>query len=495
MSRRSENKKADRDLLWVLNKIFDFLASIELAVFIIIAIAAISAAGTIFEAKYDREVAYAVVYRSFWFTAVLVLFMLNLLFAALSRLPWKRHHIGFLITHLGLIILLIGSVITAVSGVDGSIALGEGETQNSVRLEENYLHLWRAIPGKNYDRMLSQKLNYNRVSGFPGEKTWQFPLTDIDGKTTEKVAKLSIQDWWPFATRHVGVRKDPTGKTGVPAIHLRLMGSRANIDQWLFLNGVQGSQIDLGPARIEFVNKVPLLLEPRQKRTLFIYLREGDDFPYLAQVDAGSLRVQELGPAKTESRVPLGWMDFEFLTEEFHLKAIPSTTYTRSTATDKSAVEVVKVALNGEERWLEMGAAAQILWDQYLFYVQFTKKQIQLGFPIRLQKFKIDFYEGSTRPMSYESLVSVDNSDEKILIQMNEPLHHKGFTFYQSSYSTDQDGRPVISVLSVNRDPGRWTKYAGCIMLVLGILLMFYFRPVYSGKSKWFIKRSPEAQA
>lgn len=495
MAKAKSKQTETKNLMWFLNKAFDFLASIELAVFIILAIAAFSAAGTIYEAKYDREVAFSIVYRGFWFTSILFLFMVNLLFAALSRLPWKRHHIGFLVTHLGLIILLIGSVITAFWGVDGSIALGEEETQQAVRLEEDYIHLWQAIPGKEYQRLLSEEVSFNPVSGFPGKETWTFGLQDYEGKDTDKEVKLELLDWWPYAHRHVGVRQATGDTPGVPAIYFRLMGSRANIDQWLFLNGVQGSQIDLGPARIEFHKKLPTMTEPRQKRTLFIYLEKNSEYPHIAQVDRGEIAIQKMGEVKPEKRIPLGWMDFEFMLEEFHPKAIPSTRYTKARKGEKGAVEVIQVKLNDNERWLEMGAAAQVLWDQFLFYVQYTKKQVPLGFPITLKRFDISFYEGSTRPKSYESRVTVDRKSEQILIKMNEPLHHKGFTFYQSSYSTDQEGRPVISVLSVNRDPGRWTKYLGCIMLCLGIVLMFYFRPMYSGKSKWFKKSPKEASA
>lgn len=496
MSKAKPKQAVKKDLNWLVNKVFDGLASIELAVFIILAIAAFSAAGTIYEAKYDREVAFAIVYRGFWFSSILVLFMLNLLFAALSRLPWKRHHIGFLVTHLGLIILLIGSLVTAIWGVDGSISMGVDETQQSVLLEEEYLHVWQAVPGRDYRRLHSARLSYNPVSGFPGPEDWTIPLTDYDGNDTDKVAELKVLDWWPYAHRHVGVRQPPEGSDlGVPGLYFRLMGARANIDQWLFLNGVQGSQIDLGPARIEFYKELPKMTEGRDKRTLFIYLeknREGKLRPHLAQVARKSIKIQKMGEAKVEERIPLGWMDFEFLLEEFHESAIPSTKYTKAPKGAKGAVEVIQVEVNGENRWLEMGAAAQILWDQYLFYVQYTKKQVPLGFPIRLRRFDISFYEGSTRPKSYESRVSVDNKDDQILIKMNEPLHHKGFTFYQSSYSTDQNGNPVISVLSVNRDPGRWIKYLGCLMLTLGIILMFYFKPMYSGKSKWFKSKQPK---
>jgi hypothetical protein len=56
-------------------------------------------------------------------------------------------------------------------------------------------------------------------------------------------------------------------------------------------------------------------------------------------------------------------------------------------------------------------------------------------------------------------------------------LKHNGFTFYQASFTSDeQTGEPNASILSVNWDPGRWVKYLGSLLIVLGSIHMFYFR-------------------
>ena len=77
--------------------------------------------------------------------------------------------------------------------------------------------------------------------------------------------------------------------------------------------------------------------------------------------------------------------------------------------------------------------------------------------------------------MSYESDVSVEGLG-KVNISMNEPMKHAGYTFYQSSFQEDDMGRPTASILSVNKDPGRWIKYFGSALIVLGIVMLFYFR-------------------
>jgi len=71
--------------------------------------------------------------------------------------------------------------------------------------------------------------------------------------------------------------------------------------------------------------------------------------------------------------------------------------------------------------------------------------------------------------------------EQKAHISMNEPLYYGGDFFYQASYQLQENG-PPISVFSVNYDPGRWVKYLGSIIMVLGIMLMFYFNPHYWDK-------------
>ena len=150
--------------------IFDTLASVELAVFVILAIAAVSAVGTVVESKHGAAVASLLVYRSPIFTAILVLFLLNLAFAAFSRLPWKRHHIGFLVTHLGLITVIVGSVATRYWGVDGNIAFGPGEAARSVRLDANFVNVF-APPGRGtHDRLPSQKVEVHQLRPLPGTR-------------------------------------------------------------------------------------------------------------------------------------------------------------------------------------------------------------------------------------------------------------------------------------------------------------------------------------
>ena len=108
---------------------------------------------------------------------------------------------------------------------------------------------------------------------------------------------------------------------------------------------------------------------------------------------------------------------------------------------------------------------------------------------IFLEKFHIATNPGTNKAASFESKVKVKDPrngiEKSALIRMNEPLKYGGYTFYQSSYQL-RGGAPAISIFSVNWDPGRWIKYAGSLIMCIGIILTFYMNPHY-----WHILSKP----
>lgn len=191
---------------------------------------------------------------------------------------------------------------------------------------------------------------------------------------------------------------------------------------------------------------------------------------------------------------------------------------------------------------------------------------IKLGFNLHVDEFAVKYYEGTSRPKEYMSVLNVIEGGQKVIsdrkIVVNDPLTYKGITFYQSSYGpagdphfklrvhpadgepfdttvplgefvnlpdgssyavtnyaasydrfgpaiqmhvTAADGRPAdhfvvlqnhpdfalhrggafnftllgwdqlwYTGLQVNKDPGVWTVWAGCFLLVVGSLAAFF---------------------
>jgi len=91
-------------------------------------------------------------------------------------------------------------------------------------------------------------------------------------------------------------------------------------------------------------------------------------------------------------------------------------------------------------------------------------------------------YSREFKPKQYTSDVTfvVDGrGTDRGEIKVNAPLAYRGFTFYQSSYGDDGG---LFSVLQVKRDAGAPIVYIGFGLLCLGLLYVFYIKPLLAKK-------------
>lgn len=110
-----------------------FLGGIYLALFLIGSTAVWVIAGTFIEAATDSHAhASYYSYGNPFFLALLGGYFVNILVSALRRWPFRRKHVGFLITHLGLLMLLSGTIIKVVFGTQGVLGLTEGASTSRI---------------------------------------------------------------------------------------------------------------------------------------------------------------------------------------------------------------------------------------------------------------------------------------------------------------------------------------------------------------------------
>jgi hypothetical protein len=99
------------------------LGSLNVAVILLVSIAALIAFATIMESRFDTAVARYYIYDNPLFTLWLVVLVLNLLCAAFTRWPWQRKHVGFVVTHAGIILMLTGAMIGRAWGFEAFVTL------------------------------------------------------------------------------------------------------------------------------------------------------------------------------------------------------------------------------------------------------------------------------------------------------------------------------------------------------------------------------------
>jgi hypothetical protein len=112
------------------------LASLKLAVILLVILAGVLIAATFVEAAKTPEFILWFVYRHEWFVALWGLLGVNVLAAMLIRLPWKGRHVGFLVAHFGVLVLLAGALISWRYGIEGRVSFMEGETVDSISIAD-----------------------------------------------------------------------------------------------------------------------------------------------------------------------------------------------------------------------------------------------------------------------------------------------------------------------------------------------------------------------
>ncbi len=221
--------------------IFDFLASIKLAVILIVVFGILLSVATVLESKYSTEYAQNAVYGTMWFDLFLFILGLNVTCSALSRLPWKKRHTGFVVTHLGIIIILLGSMITRKMGIEGQIMLQEGESTEVMRVTEDVFSVH--VPRQNVsEQFVPWFMNQDIPDG--SEVKYEIGDTGITCYITDYLFN-------PQTFMRVN-NNGPEGNAAVQ-IGLHRPGSNRNeLEEWLFVNSPRQSTLELTIATIKF---------------------------------------------------------------------------------------------------------------------------------------------------------------------------------------------------------------------------------------------------
>src|SRR6266487_4776060 len=226
--------------VWQKNPLFRFFASLKLAVVLLAVLIVAAITGTIYESSFDANVARAYVYGAPWFNLWLILLGTNLAVSAISRWPWRKYHVAFLITHLGIITLLTGSLIGRIWGTEGTITLFKGE------------------PPTNRLLVNQHQLRVHDTDGIVKGYTAEFlhhPANPDHPKELGVLAsgaRLSIIDYAAAIEGKLNPR--PLADGGAPALHFTISTALMNqqLESWLLADDPQHGNFSMGLANIEF---------------------------------------------------------------------------------------------------------------------------------------------------------------------------------------------------------------------------------------------------
>jgi hypothetical protein len=131
-------------------KLIHLFGSLKLALVLLATLAAACAVATFTESNFSIKLAQATIYKAPWFTCWLALLCINLLAVTLTRWPWQRKHIGFIITHFGIITLLVGALVGSTWGLEGNVTLRIDTPTNQITTSHNVIQVEDSTEGRSY---------------------------------------------------------------------------------------------------------------------------------------------------------------------------------------------------------------------------------------------------------------------------------------------------------------------------------------------------------
>jgi hypothetical protein len=202
--------------------LYEFAASLKLAVILIFALAAVLAWATFVEMDYGLSTVHFALYNTWWFGLLGALLAINIFCAAVIRYPWKRYQTGFVVTHLGLLTLLFGCLLSRRGGIDAQMSIFEGETNHRAYTDDSRIELAIERHSPRSDAQ-DDEIEVISIPFHGGPMNWRDldrlrrPPTVNDWKVEGKIALskliLSLPNWvaWNLASIDRGIIYDRDG--------------------------------------------------------------------------------------------------------------------------------------------------------------------------------------------------------------------------------------------------------------------------------------------
>ena len=494
-----------------MKKLFYFFCSLKLAVLILISLLLMLAVGTFIESRYDAEVAKAWVYKSSYLYFLFGLLIINLLFVMFQRWPWKKRHTGFLLAHIGIITVSLGAFFSHQWGVDGSIQIPIGESRKFISLPEKVFAIYSSFTGETYTTLFEQEVNF--LNSPPEKKALRVALN------RGKELKVESYNHFTLPKRSLILSEDPLDG---PAIRFQLWNQKVNEIEWILKSkNEKYRSLNLGPARIVLSDGAykhkkgnEIILQPKldsKEKGKNIYYQIYFQPKAKSKIQFGmQSKAQSKAQSKTHSYLgssrkkhqrknqkekwrktegwisegdsfKTGWMDLQFRLLRYYPKARWKMDYIPQNEASNQTISAIGLRFDGKTYQLGLNSFLRFFTEDEVYIVSFANKRLDLGFDIHLKDFKVNYYPGTMKAASYESHINVKGikSIKPTVIAMNQPFYHKGYSFYQSSFKEDGNKKVIASILSVNKDPGRILKYFGSFLVVLGSIILFYFKKAF----------------
>ncbi len=446
------------------NPFTDWLFSLKLTVILLFLTGFVTGAATFVENDFGRPAAQEVIYRSFWFEGILVLLTVNLIGAVIRFRMWKKEKIFIFMFHISFILMLVGAGLTRYFGFEGIMHIREGRSSSEMYSEFPYFQI-RASEEGGKDSLYQRRLVITDLT--PASFRDSFTLNG-------KAVSLETTASWT----HAGTQVTESLSGGKAFLSMRVLGPEGRPDDIMLEEGTSAA-----------AGGISLNFSGDGNSADFSFRKKEGKIEFLTAAPVNWLRMSD----KAEGALTPGvWHPLEqgklFRKGEAALvaraivlngerKAMQS-----ETKTGLSGL-AVRLTYNGESAEVSAAGSSGMFGEESRvkiggadFTVSFGSRPVKLPFSVKLDRFVMQRYPGSSSPSSYESYVTVIDKANSVEmpyhIYMNHILVYQGYRFYQSSYDQDEKG----TILQVAKDPGMWPTYAGYALMTIGFLLAPFTR-------------------
>lgn len=421
-----------------------FFGSVYFALILIAATLLFVSAGTFLE-SWSGSHLYAsyFTYQSPVFQLLLGLYFVNILLATLNRLPFKKRHIPFVITHIGLLMILTGVFCKSYFGVQGSMGIAEGGGSDRIFLPNTYALL---VEDHEKSQIIPLKKEM-RANGF------FITLLEWNDHSEERFEGFIKGDWGHL----FGLPPFEIGGSGTKTAAYTIKAVRCCPDSVVFP----------GEASLFFI------LDEEKKEHLIAFDKEGGRFAHTFENQAFLIFDKGFGGYGVFAELPKHFPPIELAAPLSrisrplppHRKKEELTPRIRILVSDETHSDTLTLVYDK----FASGFKWPALNGKALFRFQSIEKSIP--FHARLREARQIDYPGTARPYSFEADLLIDGKEANL--SMNRVYEKKGYRFYLSNI-VSPPGAAKKAQIVVNYDPFKYKlTYPGAAVLALGICLLY----------------------
>jgi len=449
-----------------LRKIYNLIISTKTLVVLFILFATAMAVATFVENDFGTPTARTLIYNSFWFELLMILLAANLIGNIIRFKMYQKKKWPIFLFHIAFLLILIGAGITRYISFEGMMPIREGETTDTFLSDKVFLkaHIDDGVQQINPPFQKELKLSVLDVP-FLTDNHYQ---TSIDFKG--KPINIKVLNFIPQA-------KDSLIKNSAGKKYLKFVVSTNQGRQEIYIE--DGHQVDVMGYRLAFNNTFPNDINIFEKNDS-LFLLSPFSGTYMRMSDQKRFTV----PKDSVVRFHLASLyqidGLSFVVPEVPVKGKLSY-YSGPKNSNLHDLLQVKVTTGDQSKTVNLYGGKGMPENPKIFQLDGLNFRMSYGsvfrhlpFQIKLRDFQLEKYPGSDMPKSYASEVTVIDKDTtfNFRIFMNHVLNHKGYRFYQSSYTITPEYEETQ--LSVNHDFwGTWITYIGYALLYFGLLMIF----------------------